>query len=54
MFEKLQTSNWGTGLGLAIARRIVESVGGRIWIEQSPSGGAVVAFEMTPIRLFDI
>jgi signal transduction histidine kinase len=36
----------GSGLGLAIARSIVELHGGRIWIEDSPLGGARVAFEL--------
>jgi two-component system OmpR family sensor kinase len=36
----------GSGLGLAIARSIVELHGGRIWIEDSPFGGARVAFEL--------
>jgi two-component system OmpR family sensor kinase len=36
----------GSGLGLAIARSIVELHGGRIWIEQSPLGGARVALEL--------
>ncbi len=36
----------GSGLGLAIARSIVESHGGRIWAEDSPLGGARVAFEL--------
>jgi len=29
----------GAGLGLAIARRIVETYGGRAWIDQAPAGG---------------
>jgi len=36
----------GTGLGLAIARAIVESHGGSIRVEGSPSGGAAVVFEL--------
>ena len=31
----------GTGLGLSIARTIVESYKGRLWAENSSSGGAV-------------
>jgi signal transduction histidine kinase len=41
----------GSGLGLAIARSIVELHGGRIWIEDSPLGGARVAFELGEFRL---
>jgi two-component system OmpR family sensor kinase len=36
----------GSGLGLAIARSIVKLHGGRIWVEDSPLGGARVAFEL--------
>jgi signal transduction histidine kinase len=36
----------GSGLGLAIARAAVELHGGRIWIEDSPLGGARVAFAL--------
>jgi signal transduction histidine kinase len=36
----------GSGLGLAIARSIVELHGGRIWIEDSPLGGARVIFSV--------
>jgi two-component system OmpR family sensor kinase len=36
----------GSGLGLAIARAIVELHGGRIWAEESPLGGARLAFEL--------
>jgi two-component system sensor histidine kinase KdpD len=36
----------GSGLGLAIAKAVVVAHGGRIWIEDNPSGGCVVAFEI--------
>ncbi|MGE0710540.1 MAG: response regulator [Planctomycetota bacterium] len=34
----------GSGLGLAISRRIVELMGGRIWIESEPGQGTTVHF----------
>jgi len=30
----------GSGLGLAIARELLEKLGGRIWVEDTPGGGA--------------
>jgi len=36
----------GTGLGLAICRSIIRSQRGRIWTEQRPGGGAVMAFTL--------
>ena len=34
----------GTGLGLAISRQLVEMMGGTIWAENAPRGGAVFRF----------
>jgi light-regulated signal transduction histidine kinase (bacteriophytochrome) len=48
VFERLAANpQAGTGIGLAIARRIVDSRGGRIWIETSPLGGAAIVCELS-------
>ena len=36
----------GSGLGLALTRRIVESYGGRVFVESSPMGGASFVVEL--------
>ena len=39
----------GTGLGLPISRRIVDHLGGEMWLEQPADGGACFAFRL-PLR----
>ena len=36
----------GTGLGLAVARGFIEAMGGEIWIEDTPGGGATVVITL--------
>lgn len=45
-----KTGAGGTGLGLAISQQIVRAHGGRIWVENSPAGGAVFRFAIPPLQ----
>lgn len=44
--ESRSRSHEGTGLGLAISRRLVDLMGGRIWLERSDPAGSTFAFEV--------
>jgi PAS domain S-box-containing protein len=44
--EQLTRSSGGTGLGLFIARRLVEAMGGRIWVDSEPGQGAEFRFTL--------
>jgi Na+/proline symporter/nitrogen-specific signal transduction histidine kinase len=44
--DMLTAKPQGTGLGLAISRTIVGHMGGRIWVDSHPGGGAVFSFTL--------
>lgn len=57
LFEKFSRTSYarehaipGTGLGLAVCRQLVERMGGRIWLVDTPGPGATFSFEV-PLRL---
>ncbi|HSF93810.1 MAG TPA: HAMP domain-containing sensor histidine kinase [Thermohalobaculum sp.] len=39
-------SESGSGLGLAIVKRIVDAVGGKVWVEDAPGGGACFVVQL--------
>ncbi|MCB1004797.1 MAG: HAMP domain-containing histidine kinase [Acidimicrobiales bacterium] len=43
----------GSGLGLAIVRQIVDDHGGRVWVGDSPQGGAEIGFALPVARRRD-
>ena len=45
-FVRLQEGGVGVGLGLFICRALVESMGGRIWADEGPDGGARMSFTL--------
>jgi two-component system sensor kinase FixL len=50
----ITTKSQGLGVGLSISRTIVESHGGRIWVEPNPGGGTIFQFTLRAVRQEDV
>jgi two-component system, LuxR family, sensor kinase FixL len=50
----ITTKSHGLGVGLSISRTIVESHGGRIWVEPNPAGGTIFRFTLRAVHQEDI
>jgi len=48
------TKRHGMGIGLSISRTIVESHGGKIWLEPNPSGGTIFNFTLAAVDEKDV
>lgn len=46
LFNRLNPSIEGTGIGLTLVKRIIETHGGRIWVESEPGNGATFFFTL--------
>jgi signal transduction histidine kinase len=51
LFDKLNPTSEGTGIGLAIIKRIIETNGGKIWVESEGLGkGSTFCFTLPDSR----
>ncbi len=50
LFNKLDPQSEGTGVGLALVKRIIETHGGRIWVESPGKGGGTTFCFTLPVK----
>jgi signal transduction histidine kinase len=50
VFERLDPRGEGSGVGLAVVKRIVESHGGRVWLESEGLGQGTAACVELPLE----
>ena len=43
------TKREGMGVGLSISRTIIESHGGKVWVEPNPTGGSIFRFTLRAV-----
>ena len=49
--DHLTRAEQGVGLGLFIVRRSVETMGGTVWVEEAPGGGAAFSFSLPVVAV---
>jgi len=49
-FYRISRDQKGSGLGLAITKMIIESHGGRVWVESKPGKGSTFGFSLPRVH----